>query len=434
MAERFPQRVHDLLAEFGTVGDLLGYPVYAVGGFVRDLLMRVENFDVDIVVEGDGIEFAEQFEKRFPCRIRTHKKFGTALILFPDGLKVDVATARIEVYDSPAALPTVESGPIKMDLYRRDFTINTLAIRLNPRSFGELIDFFGGLRDIKEKVVRVLHNLSFVEDPTRVFRAIRFEQRLGFQIGKHTQNLLRNAVKMGFLDRLSGGRVFSELILILHEENPIPALKRMRDFHLYPFLHPQLKWEEGMENLVGQIRHVISWFDLLFLDERYERWLIYFYGLTDFLKEGEIHEFCQRLAMNDKIRDRAVEGKRQADQALLRIFSWIQGEVQPKRSEIYTLLDPLSTESKLFMMAKTSQVETRRYISLYFTQLKDTKPLLKGRDLIQMGIQPGPSIRKTLADLLKARLDEQVITRQDEMEYIARTCPPAQKTTAYDGG
>ncbi|MGQ9646677.1 MAG: CBS domain-containing protein [Thermodesulfobacteriota bacterium] len=420
MGERFPDRIHDLLMEFGKVGDGLGYSIYAVGGFVRDLLMRVDNFDVDIVVEGDGIRFAEEFEKRFPCRIRTHEKFGTAIILFPDGLKVDVATARIEVYDSPAALPTVERGSIKMDLYRRDFTINALAIQLNPKSFGELIDFFGGLRDIKEKVVRVLHNLSFVEDPTRVFRAIRFEQRLGFQIGKHTQHLLKNAVKMGFLDRLSGGRILSELILILEEENPVPALKRMGDFHLLPSLHPHLKWEEGMETLFEQIRQVISWFDLLFLDERYERWLIYFYGLIDFLKEGEIDELCQRLAMNDKIRDKVLEGKRQADQALLKIFSWIQTDFQPKRSEIYSLLNPLPTESKLFMMAKTSQMPTRRYISLYFTQLKDTKPLLKGRDLIQLGIQPGPSIGKTLADLLKARLDEQVITRQDEMEYIMK--------------
>jgi tRNA nucleotidyltransferase (CCA-adding enzyme) len=130
MEERFPERIHDLLVKFGKVGDELAYPVYAVGGFVRDLLLRVENFDVDIVVEGDGIRFAEEFEKKFPCRIRTHKKFGTAIILFPDGLKVDVATARWEVYDSPAALPTVESASIKMDLYRRDFTINALAIHL----------------------------------------------------------------------------------------------------------------------------------------------------------------------------------------------------------------------------------------------------------------------------------------------------------------
>jgi tRNA nucleotidyltransferase (CCA-adding enzyme) len=382
--------------------------------------MRVENFDVDIVVEGDGIRFAEEFEKNFPCRIRTHKKFGTAIILFPDGSKIDVATARLEVYDSPAALPTVEKGSIKMDLYRRDFTINTLAIQLNPKGFGELIDFFGGVKDIKEKAIRVLHNLSFVEDPTRVFRAIRFEQRLGFQIGKHTQNLMKNAVKMGFMERLSGGRVLSELILILQEDHPFPALRRMKDFDLLRFLHPHLRLDEGMESLFERIHHVVSWFDLLFLEERYERWLIYFYGLIEFLKEGEIEEVCQRLAMNSKVQKKVVDGKRQADQALLQIFSWINADLRPKRSEIYAVLDPLSTEAKLFMMAKTTQMATRRYISLYFTQLKDTKPLLKGTDLIRMGVKPGPSIRTTLSDLLKAKLDEQVMTRQDEMEYISK--------------
>ncbi len=420
MKERFPERLHNLLVEFGRVGDALGYSVYAVGGFVRDLLMRVENFDVDIVVEGDGIRLAEEFEKKFPCRIRTHRKFGTAIILFPDNLKIDVATARLEVYDSPAALPTVERGSIRMDLYRRDFTINTLAIQLNPKEFGELIDFFGGVKDIKDKVIRVLHNLSFVEDPTRVFRAIRFEQRLGFQIGKPTQNLMKNAVKMGFMDRLSGGRVLSELILILQEENPVSALKRMKDFNLFHFLHPRIKFDEEAALLFERIHHVIAWFDLLFLDERYERWLIYFYGLLDTLKEAEIAELCQRLVVNDKLRKKVTDGKRQADQVLFQIFSWINADRLPKRSEIYAVLDPLSTEERLYMMAKTTQVETRRYISLYFTQLKDTKPLLGGADLIQMGIKPGPSIKKTLTHLLQARLDEQVTTRQDEMEYISK--------------
>jgi tRNA nucleotidyltransferase (CCA-adding enzyme) len=419
MEKRFPERIQNLLKEFGEVGDERGYSVYAVGGFVRDLLMGIDNFDLDIVVEGDGIQFAEEFEKRYASRIRTHKKFGTAIVLLSDGLKVDVATARIEIYDAPAALPTVERGSIKMDLYRRDFTINTLAIQLNPRAFGELIDFFGGVRDIKEKVIRVLHNLSFVEDPTRVFRAIRFEQRLGFQIGKHTQNLMRNAVKMGFMERLSGARVLSELILILQEDHSISALKRMKDFDLLRFLHPHLRFDQEMEGLFERIHHAISWFDLLFLEERYERWLIRFYGLIDSLKE-EVEEICQRLSMNDKMRKRVVDGRRQADQALLQIFSWINADYQPKRSEIYAVLDPLSAETKLFMMAKTTQMPTRRYISLYFTQLKDTKPLLKGSDLVRMGIKPGPAIKKTLADLLKARLDEQVVSPQDEMEYISK--------------
>lgn len=421
MEERFPERIRNLLVEFGRVGDDLGYSVYGVGGFVRDLLMRVENYDVDIVVEGDGIRLAEEFEKRFHCRIRTHKKFGTALILFSDGLKIDVATARLEVYDSPAALPTVEKGSIKADLYRRDFTINTLAIHLNPRSFGELIDFFGGVKDIKEKVIRVLHNLSFVEDPTRVFRAIRFEQRLKFQIGKHTQNLMKNAVKMGMLERLSGGRILSEFILICQEEDPIPALKRMRDFNLFHFLHPRLRLDEEKIVLFEQIHHIIAWFDLLFLDEKYERWLIYFYGLIDSLKEQESQEICERLAMNERQKRRVIEGKRQADLALFQLFSWINSGKEPKRSEIYSVLDPLSTEVRLFMMAKTTQTATRRYISLYFTQLKDTKPILKGADLLQMGFKPGPSIRKELEDLLKARLDEEVITRQDEVQYVNKS-------------
>lgn len=420
MEERFPERIRTLLVECGRVGDDLGYSVFAVGGFVRDLLMRVENYDVDIVVEGDGIRFAEAFEQRFPCRIRTHKKFGTALILFPDGLKVDVATARLEVYDSPAALPTVERGSIKADLSRRDFTINTLAIQLNPRSFGELIDFFGGVKDIKERVIRVLHNLSFVEDPTRIFRAIRFEQRLKFQIGKHTQNLMKNAVKMGIFSRLSGGRILSEFILICQEEDPIPALKRMRDFNLFPFLYPHLRLDEEKIALFEQIHHVLSWFDLLFLDEKYERWLIYFYGLIDSLKEEEGMELCERLMMSDRLKKRVIEGKREAELTLLQFFSWINAGKEPKRSEIYSILHPLATEVKLFMMAKTTQTTTRRYISLYFTQLKDMKPILKGGDLIRMGMKPGPSIRKGLEDLLRARLDEQVITLQDELQYIDR--------------
>lgn len=419
MKERFPERIQNLLLEFGKIGDELGYSVYIVGGCVRDLLMRVENFDMDIVVEGDGIHFAETFAQRFSCRVRSHKKFGTAIIIFPDRLKVDVATARLEVYESPGALPNVERGSIRMDLYRRDFTINTLAIQLNQRSFGELIDFFGGLRDIKEKVIRVLHNLSFVEDPTRVFRAIRFEQRFGFQIAKHTQNLMKNAVQMGFMERLSGRRIFSELILILEEESPASAIKRMKDFNLLTILHPKIKYDKGMEALFEEIHHVISWFDLLFLKEKYNRWIIYFWGLLDSLKREEIEEVCKRLDMSDKLRKKVIEERYQADQTLMKIFSWINYGKTPKRSEIYEILNPLSTETILFMMAKTSQKETRRIISLYFTQLKDIKPLLKGSDLIQIGIKPGPLIKKVLNQLLEARLDEKVITREDEIEYIS---------------
>jgi tRNA nucleotidyltransferase (CCA-adding enzyme) len=225
---------------------------------------------------------------------------------------------------------------------------------------------------------------------------------------------------MGFMERLSGGRVLAELILILQEDNPAPALKRMRDFDLLRFLHPDLKFDEETENLFQRIHQVLSWFDFLFLDERYERWTIYFYGLIDTLKEGRVEEICQRLSMNAKEKRKIVEEKEQADQGLLQIFSWINAGYPPRRSEIYRVLHPLSTETKLFMMAKTTQTTTRRYISLYFTQLKDARPLLKGEDLIRMGIKPGPSIKKNLENLLRARLDEQVTTREDERTLVSR--------------
>ena len=184
LKERLPKKINDLFKEFGKVADTLGYDVYLVGGLVRDVLLKRENLDVDIVVEGDGIRFAHAFAENIEVRVRSHRKFGTAVLIFPNGFKVDVASARMEYYESPAAPPIVETSSLKMDLFRRDFTINTLAVKLNESDSGILVDHFGGQKDIKEKVIRVLHNLSFVEDPTRVLRAIRFEQRFGFKIGK----------------------------------------------------------------------------------------------------------------------------------------------------------------------------------------------------------------------------------------------------------
>ena len=421
MEERLPSRVHDILREFGRVGDELNCPVYAVGGFVRDLLLRNHNLDVDIVVEGDGIRFAEYFAKGHPCKMRVNRRFGTAALRFADNLKVDIATARLEYYDSPAALPTVELSSIKRDLYRRDFTINTLAIKLNGDQFGELVDFFGGQRDMKEKVIRVLHNLSFVEDPTRVLRAIRFEQRFGFQLGKQTQNLIKNAVRMGFLDRLSGRRIFTELLLIFNEEDPIPILRRLRELDLLKSIHGKIPWERGSENLLETIKNVISWYDLLFLEGGCEKWQVYFYGLMDSLEEEEVLDVCQRLSLSEKNREKIRSGRREAEETMKEIAGRLDSRRRIRRSEMYELLEHLSTEVKLFMMAKTTKKEAKQWISLFFTTLRGQKPLLKGRDLIRLGFRPGPIMREILADLLRARLDRRIKTRDDEVDYVKRT-------------
>ena len=281
MRERLPKPILSILAQAGQVAKESGFQAYVVGGFVRDLFIRQDNLDVDLVIEGDGIAFARTFAARYGARARVFQKFKTAVIIFPDGFKIDVATARTEYYDSPGALPIVEYSSIKMDLYRRDFTINTLAVNLNPEEFGMLLDFFGAHRDLKERCISVLHNLSFVEDPTRVFRAIRFEQRFGFRISKLTINLIHNAVKNNFFDRLSGVRLFHELELILHEENPIPAIARLAELDLLKAIHPRLWFDEGTRNMLERVQAVLSWMDLSYLEEKYERWLVYFLGLVE---------------------------------------------------------------------------------------------------------------------------------------------------------
>lgn len=200
---QLPKYVRDLLSKLGEVADQQGVNIYLVGGIVRDLLLRQQNLDIDVVVEGDGIAFSEAFARTTECRIRAHEKFATAVIILPDEFKIDVASARLEYYEKPAALPRVEHSSIRHDLYRRDFTINTLTIALNRNNYGQLLDFFGGQRDLKDKSIRVLHNLSLIEDPTRLFRAVRFEQRLGFRIGQQTERLMRSAVRMNLVKRLA---------------------------------------------------------------------------------------------------------------------------------------------------------------------------------------------------------------------------------------
>lgn len=217
----------NLLRDAGVCAEEMGFEAYAVGGLVRDLFLRRDNLDIDVVIEGDGIAFASRFSVEHGARLLTYEKFGTANIVLPDGFKLDVATARTETYERPAALPLVRPGSIKDDMFRRDFSINTLAVGLNPGRFGDLLDFFHARDDIRKKLVRVLHDRSFIDDPTRIFRAARFEKRFGFKMDDTTEKLIRDAVSAGFIERLSGYRISSELRVILKEEDPLPPVRRL---------------------------------------------------------------------------------------------------------------------------------------------------------------------------------------------------------------
>ncbi|MBW2246812.1 MAG: CBS domain-containing protein [Deltaproteobacteria bacterium] len=414
MKERLSPRILDMLQVIGEKAYQLGCNAYVVGGFVRDLFLYRTNEDLDIVIEGDGIAFAKKYAKFVNARIHSYEKFGTAVIIFPDGFKIDVASARMEYYKFPAALPTVEMSSIKLDLFRRDFTVNTLAIQLKPDKFGLLIDFFSAQKDIKEKSIRVLHNLSFVEDPTRVFRAIRFEQRFDFSIGKLTSGLIENAVKMNFFKRLSGRRVFAELRQILEEKNPIDAIKRLDEYDLLSVVHPSIEFNNQMISMFNSVKKVLSWHDLLFLEEPYMRWAVYFLALTRHCDKETADEICMRIELAPRYKTILCKERFEADRSML----WMEKSLPTKNSTIYKHLAVFRIELILYMMAATKHETVKRSISNYVTRLRYINTSVTGKDLKKMGLEPGPIYREILQAVLDAKLNGQLKTPNDELDFV----------------
>lgn len=414
--ERIPKHILPLLKDVGKVADQLGYNAYAVGGFVRDIFLRVPNYDIDIVIEGDGINFARTFALMYEYDVKVYKKFGTAVIDIGSELKIDVASSRLEYYEKPAALPKVEWSSIKLDLYRRDFAINTLAINLNPNVFGELIDFFGARRDIKEKVLRVLHNLSFVEDPSRIFRAIRFEQRFDFHLSKLTKNLIENAVKMDFLNNLSGKRIFSEMMLLLNEDPVQTIIKRLHETGLLKYIHPKITYDSTLRVLLKNIKDVLAWYDLLYLDNRYEKWFVFFLGLIEKLKKEDVESLFRYFDIKKKYSVPIRIAKTTGNDVLFKMAQ----KRYVKKSEIYNYLYAMPVEVALFLMAKTGRKATKKAFSLYFTQLQNAKIHINGNDLKKLGIPPGKIYKDIMNNLLEAVLNEKVEGREEEIRFVKK--------------
>jgi tRNA nucleotidyltransferase (CCA-adding enzyme) len=405
-----------LLKSISAAGKDLGVSLYVVGGFVRDLLLNREIEDIDIVVEGDGIEFAKFYAGQQGCRVNTHKKFGTAVIVFPDNFKVDVASARLEYYATPAALPIVEKSSIKKDLARRDFTINTLALSLNHDTFGTLIDYFGATRDLKDKTIRTLHNLSFVEDPTRVFRAIKFSNRFGFDIGKVTSTLIKNAVKIDCFKHLSGLRVLSELKQIFGEDNPIPAIHTMESYGLERVINKQLLITPTTYALLESVNKTLTWHDLLYLEDLYPRWAVYFMALLNRCSHGVCEEICQRLMIPAREKSLLVEKRYKAENRL----ALIEKAYPITRQEMYWGLINFNTEFILYMMALAKDEAVRKAISNFYTRHRYISPIISGKDLLALGIKPGPVFTQITNLIINEKLDNRLETLEKEILFAAQ--------------
>ena len=402
--------------------------LYIVGGFVRDLLLEKPSQDYDLVVEGDAIALANALMKKYSGDLTNHKRFGTAKWQIAEQRKtlakilskhygekfkaddlpetIDLVSARREFYTHPTALPTVERGSIKFDLHRRDFTINTLAIRLDGPHFGELNDHWGGRKDIKDGIVRVLHSLSFIDDPTRILRAVRFEQRFGFEIAPRTLELLEAALPL--LNRVSGDRIRHELDNILTGNHTRKILSRLSELEVLDAIHTDLTWKENIGESLGSVS----------LDNLDPNW-----GLADLdsslVWPGLAYIIWMINLSTDQAKSIATRLRLQSD--LERAI--IAAVKLHKDSPALLGASPSAADARLAQAHALARYAVHlvntddnleKLLNMYNTHWQHMRANITGHDLQSRGVQPGPAYRRILGAIRAAWLDGEIKTKKEE--------------------
>ncbi|MGQ9826254.1 MAG: CBS domain-containing protein [Roseiflexus sp.] len=402
-----------ILRRAGAIAQQQSAALYIVGGAVRDMILQRTPDDLDLVVEGDAIRLAEALAAELGGTVRSHTAFGTATLTLKHdqgaARTLDFVMARTEFYEHPSALPDVEAASLRHDLHRRDFTINTLALCLNPTRYGWLYDFYGGRRDIARGLIRVLHNLSFIDDPTRILRAARLAARLGFTIEPRTRALIGDALEQGVLSRATPQRILHELRLILAEEHPEPALALLDDLGVLHTLHPALRWTTTIAEWYAAARDAA--FADAALPDLYLALLLY--PLT-----GD-----ERAAFAATYRLPANETRLLTDMTLVRerIAALLaEAEGRDRRiadSTIDQALHGIGTTA--LRAAQIAEPGTAAHaIQRYIDHLRGVRLAVDGKFLESLGLRPGPRFGELLAGLRAAYLDGIVTTREEQESWI----------------
>jgi len=398
---QLPAELVDFIKAAGEVAQRQQQRIYLVGGVVRDLLLERSNLDLDLVLEGDAINMAQELARVKQGKVTTHPRFGTAKLQW-DKWSVDLTTARAETYAKPGALPTVKPGSITNDLSRRDFTINAMAVELNPRHFGELLDPYDGRIDLTHSLVRVLHEKSFIDDATRIWRALRYEQRLDFHLELATFELIKQST--AWLDTVSGDRIRHELELVLKEALPEKALCRADELGVLTKLHPSLNGDDWLAKKFARARElslpdsppVPLYLALLAYRLTADETL----QLISYLRlpKTSAQILQDTTAIKAKIEALSVSG------------------LAP--SHIHSLLHGYAPPALTASSLATDSATAAEHIELFLNVLRHVKPALTGEDLKKMGVPAGPKIKEILQLLREAKLDGKVSSKKDEEEMV----------------
>ncbi len=424
-----PPQVRLALTSVGEVGQELGVTAHVVGGFVRDMVIGRPNLDVDIVVEGDGVEFALKAAERLGARVKVHRRFGTAVLVVSKELHIDVASSRSEYYTKPGALPTVERSSLRQDLFRRDFTINAMSACLDPDCWGAIADPFGGLSDIRKRRLRIMHSLSFIDDPTRVLRAARFEIRYGFGMDVHTLQLALRAVELGVLEEVSGSRIRDELYDILDEKAPLEILRRLDELAALPALSPTgVAPARLMSGLVGCGDALASFTPRL--SRPVNTRAVFVACIAGSAEQAAGTKWIRRLRIGKEVAEPAF--------TLLARGPGVVRSLRDRRgmrdSRLFRLLDPLPPEA-LACLWGTGDALVRERIERYALDLAGIPMTVSGHDLISMGASPGERFSAILAQARDDLLDGRVSGRDAELANLRRLAVragilPTRKGTA----
>ena len=424
LLRRLPRHAFLLLRDLGRMADEQRVGLYLVGGVVRDLLLKRSNWDLDLTVEGDGIAFARLVAGRYGAGVALFERFSTARLTMSDGTKVDIASTRRESYADPAALPDVRPARLEEDLLRRDFTINAMAIELNGAHWGCLHDPYGGREDIKAKIVPVLHAKSFVDDPTRMFRAIRFAERFGFRLDATTHRLLKQAAETNIVAQLSGPRLANEIFMLLRERYPERALAALARLQLLRFLHPRLTYSRQARLLMTVLPRAISWWERQCPTKPIDRSLVWFMALLEGASSPTIiAAIAERLQLST-VQIRTLEW---AGTHTGHASDTISGSNSLRPSQVYRLLKDMPNEAVVLAMAKTLLCHDRarvgragRRLVRFLTRDRQVLTTVNGEDLKQLGLRPGPQFKRILNRLLTERIDGTIKTAVEERALARR--------------
>lgn len=408
---QIPAKTLKLFKTIGRLADERGESAYAVGGFVRDLMLKRSGVDIDITVEGDGLTFAEALAKRTGSEVEAFTRFGTSIVVIPGFGKVDVATARTESYDHPGALPSVKKGGIVQDLFRRDFTLNAMALSLSPGFFLRLLDPFGGLADLKKGRIRALHEKSFIDDPTRIFRAVRFEQRFQKRIEPKTQKWLLASVKGDYIQRVSGERLRNEIRLIFQEARPERAVLRLEELGALPHIHSALGVTPLAKKVLGRIPASLAFFRRTGIRLEDEK-MVWFQTLFTRPDEKGTTGIVRRLMLS-RSEEKIVRQSSKVYPGLLPFL----GRAQMSVSRLYKELCPLKPEVQCYLLA-ASHGTLRRKLEHYFRKVQRSQPWIRGRDLQALGIPAGFRYSFILLEALNGQLDGKFKDRRQALEWV----------------